>query len=59
MLGFTYATLNTYIRTGEVPEELRETIDRLHRVSRFKFQTIAMFDPKLPIVAEDIAHGLS
>lgn len=56
VLGFTYATLNTYIRTGEVPEELRETIDRLHRVSRFKFQTIAMFDPKLPIVVEDIAH---
>lgn len=56
VLGFTYATLNTYIRTGEVPEELRETIDRLHRVSRFKFQTIAMFDPKLTIVAEDIAH---
>lgn len=56
VLGFTYATLNTYIRTGEVPEELRETIDSLHRVSRFKFQTIAMFDPKLPIVAEDIAH---
>ena len=56
VLGFTYDTLNTYIRTGEVPEELRATIDRLHRGSRFKFQTIAMFDPKLPIVAEDIAH---
>ena len=56
VLGFTYDTLNTYIRTGEVPDELREQIDRLHRISRFKFEGIAMFDPELPIVAEDIAH---
>lgn len=56
VLGFSYDTLNTYIRTGEVPEELREKIDHLHRISRFKFQGIAMFDSGLPIVAEDIAH---
>lgn len=56
VLGFTYDTLNAYIRTGEVPEAIRNQIDRLHRGSRFKFEGIAMFDPKLPIVAEDIAH---
>ncbi|MEE0435962.1 MAG: NAD(+) synthase [Peptococcaceae bacterium] len=56
VLGFTYETLNTYIRTGEVPESLRARIDSLHRGSRFKFQGIAMFNPGFPIVAEDIAH---
>lgn len=56
VLGFSYETLNAYIRTGEVPEDVRPQIDRLHRVSRFKFQTIPMFDSGLPIVADDIAH---
>lgn len=56
VLGFSYETLNTYIRTGEVPDALREKIDHLHRVSRFKFEGIAMFDSGLPIVADDIAH---
>lgn len=56
VLGFSYETLNTYIRTGEVTEKLREKIDQMHRASRFKFQGIAMFDAGLPIVAEDIAH---
>lgn len=56
VLGFSYETLNTYIRTGEVPEDVQQSIDRLHKVSRFKFQTIPMFDSGLPIQADDIAH---
>ncbi len=57
VLGFTYDTLNTYIRTGECPQkEIKEKIDRLHRISRFKFQTIPMFQSGLPIRADDIAH---
>ncbi len=56
VLGFTYDELNAYIRYGEVTDELRDKIDRLHRISRFKFEGIAMFDSGLPIVAEDIAH---
>lgn len=56
VLGFTYATLNDYIREGKVSDELKPIIDRKHLVSRFKFQTIPMFNPHFPIVAEDIAH---
>ena len=55
MLGFTYDTLNEYIRFGKVPEDVRPSIDRLHRVSRFKFLGIPMFDSELPILADDIA----
>ncbi len=56
VLGFSYDTLNTYIRTGEVNPKLRARIDDLHRKSRFKFQTIPMFRSGLPIAAEDIVH---
>lgn len=56
VLGFTYAALNDYIREGKVTEALKPVIDRKHLISRFKFQTIPMFNPHLPIVAEDIAH---
>lgn len=55
VLGFTYDTLNEYIRFGKVPEDVRPSIDRLHRVNRFKFQGIPMFDSELPILADDIA----
>ena len=55
ILGFTYDTLNEYIRTGVVPEDVKPSIDRLHKVSRFKFLRIPMFDSQLPIVADDIA----
>lgn len=55
-LGFTYAVLNRYIRTGEIEDmETKATIDRLHRISRFKFQTIPMYPSGLPIVPEDVA----
>lgn len=56
VLGFSYEALNTYIRTGEVKEDTKEKVDHLHRISRFKFLTIPMFQTGYPIVAEDIAH---
>lgn len=56
VLGFTYETLNIYIRTGEAPRDIKDKIDRLHRISRFKFLTIPMFHTGFPIVADDIAH---
>lgn len=56
VLGVTYPSINRYIRTGEVTPEAKEIIDRLHRQSRFKFLPIPMFDPKLPIVADDLAN---
>ena len=56
ILGFTYEMLNKYIRTGVVPEDVEASIDRLHKISRFKFLRIPMFDSQLPIAADDIAN---
>lgn len=57
VLGFSYEILNYYIRTGRIEDpNLKQEIDRLHRNSRFKFQTIPMFDSGFPILAEDVAH---
>lgn len=55
-LGFSYAQLNRYIRTGEIDDPVvKEKIDRMHRASRFKFQPLPMFPAPLPIRAEDVA----
>ena len=47
-LGFTYATLDNYIRTG-VCEDLatKERIDRLNRINAFKLKVIPAFEPDL------------
>ena len=38
-LGFTYAVLDRYIRTGEIDDPAtKERIDRLHRINRFKLE---------------------
>ena len=40
-LGFTYAVLNRYIRTGEIDDlEVKEKIDRLHEINAFKEKVI-------------------
>lgn len=45
-LGFSYATLDRYIREGICPdEETRARIDRLHRLNLFKLKTIPCFSP--------------
>lgn len=45
-LGFTYAVLDRYIRTGEIDDEkTKERIDRLHVLNRFKLEVIPSFDP--------------
>ena len=47
-LGFTYATLDRYIRTGEIDDEAtKELIDRRHRANLFKLQLMPIFDPKI------------
>ncbi len=47
-LGFTYAELDTYIRTGVMAdEEKRARIDRLHRINQFKLQLMPVFEPEL------------
>ncbi len=54
-LGFTYHAVNEYVRRGVVDPAIKEQIDRKHRISRFKFQTIPVYHNGLPIVLEDIA----
>ena len=48
-LGFTYAVLDRYIRTGEIDDpEAKERIDRLHRLNLFKLQLMPSFETGLP-----------
>ena len=43
-LGFTYATLDRYIRTGVCADEkTRQRIDHLHRINQFKLQLMPIF----------------
>ena len=43
-LGFTYAMLDKYVRTGEIEDlEIKEKIDRLHVMNLHKLQTIPMY----------------
>ncbi len=44
-LGFTYAALDRYIRTGVCEdEEVKARIDRLHRLNEFKLKPIPCFE---------------
>ena len=46
-LGFTYAELDRYIRTGVLEdEEKRARIDRLHAINQFKLQLMPVFEPE-------------
>ena len=45
-LGFTYAELDRYIRTGVMEDATKkERIDRLNRMNRFKLELMPDFDP--------------
>lgn len=47
-LGFTYAELDRYIRTGEIDDPAKkEKIDRMHRNNLFKLQLMPAFEPTL------------
>ena len=53
-LGFTYASLDRYIREGVCEDgELREKIDRRHYANKFKLQLMEHYEPELPILAND------
>ncbi|MBE6773757.1 MAG: NAD(+) synthase [Ruminococcaceae bacterium] len=46
-LGFTYAELDVYIRTGEIAnEKTKELIDKKHRMNLFKLQLMPSFIPE-------------
>lgn len=47
-LGFTYAVLDRYIRTGEIQDQaIKARIDHLHKINQFKLQLMPGFMPKL------------
>ncbi len=47
-LGFTYAVLDRYIRTGEIDDPAtKDRIDYLHRINQFKLQLMPVFDPQI------------
>lgn len=44
-LGFTYAVLDRYIRTGEIEDmEAKERIDRLNKMNKFKLELMPVFE---------------
>ena len=52
-LGFTYATLDRYIRTGEIDnQQTKERIDYLHRINLFKLKLMPSFNPEIPTKAQ-------
>lgn len=47
-LGFTYAELDRYIRTGEIDNpETKALIDRKHKANLFKLELMPCFEPEL------------
>ena len=47
-LGFTYAELDVYIRTGKIEDPAKkELIDRKHRMNLFKLELMPAFKPEL------------
>ena len=52
-LGFTYAALDRYIRTGEIEDsEAKARIDRLHKMNLFKLRLMPSFDPEIKTAIE-------
>ena len=50
-LGFTYAELDRYIRTGEIEDQKKkERIDYLHKNNLFKLKLMPAFEPDIPSV---------
>ena len=47
-LGFTYAELDRYIRTGEIEDQdKKKLIDTKHRNNLFKLQLMPCFEPEI------------
>ena len=50
-LGFTYAELDRYIRTGEIEDQKKkERIDTMHKKNLFKLKLMPVFEPDIPSV---------
>ncbi|MBE5958900.1 MAG: NAD(+) synthase [Lachnospiraceae bacterium] len=52
-LGFTYAALDRYIRTGEIDDvEAKDRIDNLHKKNLFKLQLMPAFKSGIGVIPE-------
>ncbi len=52
VFGYSYKTLNQYIRLGIAPDPVsKKKIDNSHLRSRFKYRPLPAFDPRLPVIA--------
>ena len=52
-LGFSYAVLDRYIRTGEIDDpDIKAKIDRMHRLNLYKLSMMPAFDPGVSTAAE-------
>ena len=50
-LGFTYAELDVYIRTGYIEDQQKKAIiDRKHKMNLFKLQLMPAFNPELETI---------
>ncbi len=53
-LGFTYAELDKYIRTGVCEDtEIKEKIDDKRKINKFKLELMPTFNYEAPILAKD------
>ena len=51
-LGFTYAALDEYIRTGKATAELKTVFDNKRRRNKFKLELMPTYDPHIPTVED-------
>lgn len=52
-LGFTYAVLDRYIRTGKIDDQgIKDIIDRKHKANEFKMKMMPSFDPGISVLAK-------
>lgn len=52
-LGFTYAVLDRYIRTGKIDDPAtKELIDKKHKANVFKLKPMPAFDPQIGVSIE-------
>lgn len=53
VIGFSYSALNKYIREGIIEDEdTKKKIDQMHRASKFKFETMPIYENNLPVKAD-------
>lgn len=50
VLGFSYDTLNKYIRSGQIDDlKVKEKIDKMHKYTSFKFKSMPIFENDFPV----------